>query len=890
MESGPLQYRVARNPLDFFFRYDFFVSYRWSDGRTYAVRLRDELKQRGFVVFLDSSDYAKGDNWREEGRRALARSSRLLLVVSPDVFESEPVRREVEIFAGLGRRILPIDIAGTLATADRSEPLLQLLPPEVLRFAEPKRECLETGPSAEVVDDIVRSFELIHQHARRLRILIAIIIVLACSVVAAAIAGVYAETKRRQAIAESEARELQRLVAEGGHASATLDDRAEWSTGLAIAASNAFAARNAHREVPRGLHLALLRGVWAATPYRVLSRNLSPSAQAHFVGDGRVVAITEERQIELIDPGSGTATVLPLADEPPGARRVAFSADGRKVLVLGQTVSVRVWRTDGTPVRAIEAPDDVLAAAVFLGNDRALTASRAGVVRSWSLTDASDGTVAWSVPDGIVAMAVSPLGDRIAIADDGAPAPGLRIHDLATGSDVSLVHKEAPSRTVSVAFSPDGARLVSSDELGEVRLWDTRTGERISGVHPSGEPVSDVAFSADGHTIAMACFDKSVHVWETERGHERAFYGHLGPVSAVGFSPDGKHVLSASEDGSIRLWDIYSHPGVVVLDGRMDSLCGQAATSSGDRIAIIGRDGQVGILDALTGEKVRDLGEHGTTMQSASFSPDGTRVVAAPERMGPVVWDAATGARVSTLDGVHGVRSVAFAHTADRVMFVGTNGVAGVWNVGGGVRALDVPPRNSVYAMGMSFDGLRIATAGQGGGVQVWNAGDGTIIAQLGGNSIFGNTTCFARDPDRLLTGGGDGIAYLWDVRHRTRLLTLAGHDDSVNTATFSLDERLIYTTSDDHSVRIWDAGNGEQVGRLVLPGLVRDAIELPGERLAVSIVSTGGETWTGSTKLNDLLAAACSVLMNLSRVDRVPAASLTQLHHDCATLVPRRL
>jgi hypothetical protein len=67
--------------LYYFFGYDFFISYRWSDARVYAVGLREALVSRGLVFFLDS-DYAKGDDWREEGRRALHRSSRLLLVCS----------------------------------------------------------------------------------------------------------------------------------------------------------------------------------------------------------------------------------------------------------------------------------------------------------------------------------------------------------------------------------------------------------------------------------------------------------------------------------------------------------------------------------------------------------------------------------------------------------------------------------------------------------------------------------------------------------------------------------------------------------------------------------------------------------------------------------------
>ncbi len=74
--------------LDFIFGYDFFISYTWSDGRTYSKALALTLKSYGFECFLDSDDYAKGDDWKKVGYWTLRRTSRLVLVGSPNVHES----------------------------------------------------------------------------------------------------------------------------------------------------------------------------------------------------------------------------------------------------------------------------------------------------------------------------------------------------------------------------------------------------------------------------------------------------------------------------------------------------------------------------------------------------------------------------------------------------------------------------------------------------------------------------------------------------------------------------------------------------------------------------------------------------------------------------------
>ena len=110
----------------------------------------------------------------------------------------------------------------------------------------------------------------------------------------------------------------------------------------------------------------------------------------------------------------------------------------------------------------------------------------------------------------------------------------------------------------SVAFSPDGARVLSG-HFGrgntEVRLWDTATGALLRSFEGHSDEVGSVALSPDGTRVLSGSDDKTARLWSAATGALLHTFQHSDKVRSVAFSPDGARVLSGSGDKTLKLWD-----------------------------------------------------------------------------------------------------------------------------------------------------------------------------------------------------------------------------------------------------------------------------------------------------------------------------------------------
>ncbi|MFV8048274.1 hypothetical protein [Mycobacterium sp. 48b] len=123
---------------------------------------------------------------------------------------------------------------------------------------------------------------------------------------------------------------------------------------------------------------------------------------------------------------------------------------------------------------------------------------------------------------------------------------------------------DLPATTNSVAFSPDGARIVSGSDK-TVRMWGL-DGQPVGQIM-HGDKVTSVAFSPDGSRIVSGGEDKAVRLWSSDGQPIGVPMRHEDKVTSVAFSPDGSRIVSGGEDKAVRLWSSDGQPVGQMMHG-----------------------------------------------------------------------------------------------------------------------------------------------------------------------------------------------------------------------------------------------------------------------------------------------------------------------------------
>ncbi len=128
--------------------------------------------------------------------------------------------------------------------------------------------------------------------------------------------------------------------------------------------------------------------------------------------------------------------------------------------------------------------------------------------------------------------------------------------DLSTGKPVKTFGEPA-CLTFGITYSPDGKRLISSNQSNLVIICDAQTGKKLGQMmHTSA--IGDVSFSPDGHHLAAGggTHYGQVVIWSGNGQEKRSRHrGHTETVLGVQFWPDSQHVASASFN-EVIVWNL----------------------------------------------------------------------------------------------------------------------------------------------------------------------------------------------------------------------------------------------------------------------------------------------------------------------------------------------
>ena len=225
--------------------------------------------------------------------------------------------------------------------------------------------------------------------------------------------------------------------------------------------------------------------------------------------------------------------------------------------------------------------------------------------------------------------------------------------------------------------------MVTGSYDGSAKVWDTGNGNELLSLTGHKDKLTSVAFSPEGQRIVTGSWDNTAKVWKADDGRGvLTLQGHTGRIHAVAFSPDGRRIVTASDDRTTRIWEAASGKELLTFKNNLGlgAAWSVAFSPDGQKVLTGGNDLTARIWEVATGKELLALHGHTAPITCVAFSPDGRRVVTSGFDHAAKVWEANSGKELLTLKGQRDMCFVAAISPDGRQIATGSeDGTLKIW-------------------------------------------------------------------------------------------------------------------------------------------------------------------------------------------------------------------
>lgn len=529
---------------------------------------------------------------------------------------------------------------------------------------------------------------------------------------------------------------------------------------------------------PDGQLLVTACAMGSAFVWDLNSRSSSPQELKHgspvkfikYCPRGDIIATCDnDGRVQLWNPRTGLAVGDPLK---PSGRTVdlMFSPDGRCLATKGNDYRCRLWNVAsgeliGAPMVHSQTPTGWCFNA---DSTRLVTGCFDKQIRFWDTSNAELVGPALHNDQSILRVALSPDGTRLATSSEstiqfwdlerlqkvGSPVKHLHLIEdmqfsldsqrlISASRDHSTIVWRVDGKTaekrmfhlnsklIDAVLSPDQKRIAIGDREGVVSQFDMQTQREIGPSINHGAAIRSLAYSPNASILASGQWTKGMtRLWNTSTNTPmKVELPQEANVYGVAFSPNGASVATASGDGSVRVWNCLTgdellSPLPLKFNEPEVPAARSVAFSSNGRFIVIGQAENAQIWDVQNRGFVGAPCVHPSTVTSAIFSPDDSRLLTGAADGTARQWDATSGLQIGN----------PMLHPS------------------------------SVIRATYSLDGNSIATATVDGRVQLWDADTGTEISEPLQHSNNVMNVAFTAKGDQLMTAVLEEGVYLWKI------------------------------------------------------------------------------------------------------------------------------
>ncbi|MCC6893210.1 MAG: DUF4082 domain-containing protein [Anaerolineae bacterium] len=229
---------------------------------------------------------------------------------------------------------------------------------------------------------------------------------------------------------------------------------------------------------------------------------------------------------------------------------------------------------------------------------------------------------------------------------------------------------------VSIAWSPDGSKLVTGSKDGTTRVWSASTGQLLNTV-PLTSFGAQYSLSWNNNGSQYAALDSAtniIHIQDANTGQLLNSNKFLREhISSVVWSSDGTKLLTGDWEDKITIWDATTGQVIISLDNQHSgSVYVVAWSPNGSKFATTGTDNTIRVWNTSTGQQIIAIQNtttiHGLTWASTNklITSDSTNTVR--------VWDANTGAQLLSFAYAGQLFAITSSPDGTKVVYGGAQG------------------------------------------------------------------------------------------------------------------------------------------------------------------------------------------------------------------------
>jgi len=286
------------------------------------------------------------------------------------------------------------------------------------------------------------------------------------------------------------------------------------------------------------------------------------------------------------------------------------------------------------------------------------------------------------------------------------------------------VYPSSGGDVYSVSYSNDGTMLLTSGIGNTAKLWDAKTGELIQTFRGDGSVIQTARISPDGKFVLTGATPSRIaQLWDTQTGKEiRQFSVANWNYNLMVFSPDGKYFFSGGERG-VTAFSIETGERLMEYQGLHDAPL-RCITVSRDGLFLLtgSEDGTVALWDMDSAKPVW-VTKLGYWVTAVAITPDGKYVITGTNDRGIHLLEAQTGEIVKEIANIR-LRGFSLAVTPDgkELICAFNHQLINVYSLPDGkfLRGF-VAHDYAITDLSISPDGKQFVTGSVDGSVKIWD-------------------------------------------------------------------------------------------------------------------------------------------------------------------------